>query len=161
MSKSLAIAYAMKKKGKGGAMHGEGCECPKCCDGGMMAEGGMAGPSSVMAEDHKMLNQHMPMDKGDRYDDLVDRIMEKRSMTYSGLDRLSEGGMVANEDKIIAGHLPNEFDDLALRVELESSYTGANSGDELGNKREDMDRADIVARVMASRRKKDRMPSPA
>jgi len=76
---------------------------------------------------------------------------------------MSEGGKVANEDhghndEHLAGFSPNEFDDLVLRDDLESHYTGESSGDELGDEREDHDRHDIVARVMASRRKKDSLP---
>ncbi len=92
-------------------------------------------------------------------DDMVSRIMSKRANCYS------EGGKVANggEDELshMADSAPNNFDDLALRDDLEFSYTGANSGDEISNEQEDHDRQDIVARIMASRRKKDRMPHPA
>jgi hypothetical protein len=85
---------------------------------------------------------------------LVDRIMAKR---------MSEGGKVANEDhgpmdSRLSGFDQNEFDDLALRDDLEFSYNGANSGDEKGDTQEDDDRKDIVARIMKSRGKKDRMP---
>lgn len=116
-------------------------------------------------EHHKVLGEMMSMKKPnlqglaeggevkeDRYADLVDRIMDRR---------MSEGGEVANDTEILADFMPNEFDNLSLNDDLESNYTGKNSGDELGNKREDMDREDIVSRVMKSRRKKDRMPSPA
>ncbi len=78
----------------------------------------------------------------------------------------SEGGRVANsdhgvDDSRLAGFSPNEFDDLSLRDDLEFSYTGANSGDEISDEQEDKDRRDIVSRIMRSRSKKDRMPSPA
>lgn len=91
--------------------------------------------------------------------DMIDRVMQKREHMYS------EGGRVANEDhgpdeSRLADFSPNEFDDLALRDDLEFHYTGENSGDELGNEREDHDRRDIVARVMASRHKKDKLPNP-
>jgi len=68
--------------------------------------------------------------------------------------------IVPDLDKMADGQ-PNEMDDLALRDDLEFSYDGKNSGDELGNDREDKDRKDIVSRIMASRKKKDRLPSPA
>lgn len=87
--------------------------------------------------------------------DMIGHLMNKRAKM------MSEGGKVANADEIEAGFMPNEFDDLHLRDDLESSYTGANSGDELGDAQEDHDRADIIAKIMASRRKKDRMPHPA
>lgn len=114
---SLAIAYAMKRKGK------------------KMAGGG--------STDHEMV---------DLDHDMVDRIMAKK---------FSKGGMVANDTDITADFQPNEFDDLVLRDELEFNYTGANSGDDLGNAQEDEDRADIVSRIMRSRAKKDRNPRPA
>jgi hypothetical protein len=95
---------------------------------------------------------------------LVDRIMYKRSKDFSDLDRYSKGGQVANDVGTgqEADKLPNQHDDLVLRDELESSYgDDNNSGDASGNSQEDEDRKDIVARIMASRRKKDRLPNPA
>jgi hypothetical protein len=80
--------------------------------------------------------------------------------------RYSKGGMVANGgdadmDQMSDGK-PNNFDDLALDDHLESDYgDGNNSGDETGNAAEEHDRHDIVARVLKSRAKKDRMPRPA
>ncbi len=88
-------------------------------------------------------------------DDMISRIMKKRAGHYS------EGGRVANEDHIEADFKENEFDDLPLDDHLEEHYTGANSGDELGNEQEDEDERDVVARIMRSRGKKDRMPRPA
>lgn len=66
----------------------------------------------------------------------------------------SHGGQVANSDEPVADFMPNEFDDLHLRDDLDSSYTGANSGDELGNEQEDEDRKDLVSRAMIKRRAK-------
>lgn len=86
--------------------------------------------------------------------DMIARIMHKRKM-------YSEGGMVANDDEPIADEMPAQYDDLALRDDLESSYTGANSGDELGNKAMDEEDHDVVNRIMKSRAKKDKMPRPA
>ena len=87
-------------------------------------------------------------------DDMVSRIMKKR---------YSKGGRVSNEDHgedqdELADFSPNEFDDLSLRDDLESSYTGANSGDEIGDKQEDEDREDMISRIMRSRKKTDKMP---
>ena len=120
----------------------------------------------AMHEDDKDLNQHhvMVMDSGE--DDMVDRIMHKRSKTFEGEARLSQGGQVANNAHPFEADFedPNEFDDLVLRDDNEHAdfnYTGANSGDEIGDEREDEDRHDIVSRIMRSRKKKDRMPSPA
>ncbi len=84
--------------------------------------------------------------------DIVDRVMAKK---------YSKGGMVANDTDPSADALPNEFDDLVLRDDLESSYTGKDSGDELGNAQMDDDNDDIVSRVMRSRKLKDKMPRPA
>lgn len=118
-------------------------------------------------EDDKDLNQRpvdMQASTSMSEQDLVDRIMEKRSQNFSGLARLSRGGKVANDTGTgqEADKLPNQMDDLVLRDDLESTYgDDDNSGDALGNAQEDEDRKDIVARIMASRRKKDRMPNPA
>lgn len=88
--------------------------------------------------------------------DIVDHIISKK---------YSQGGMVANggEDELshLADGMPNNFDDLALDDDLESTNSGESSGDFLGNAQEDEDRHDIVARVMKSRAKKDKMPRPA
>jgi hypothetical protein len=91
--------------------------------------------------------------------DMVGRIMKQRQQSFS------QGGKVANSDhgvndSKLAGFSPNEFDELALNDDLESSYTGANSGDELGNKREDINREDIITKIMRSRAKRDRLPNP-
>jgi hypothetical protein len=166
--------------------------------------------SSARAEDNKRLNQHpvdMHASTENAYDDLVDRIMDKRSQDFSGearlahggsvpspdagpaykddedamankemyqksfdfsdLDRYSEGGKVANQEhgpnnNDMAGFSPNEFDDLVLRDDLESTYgDDDNSGDSLDNDQENDDRDDIIARIMKSRAKKDRLPNPA
>lgn len=101
------------------------------CHGGMMAEGGMASDT-----------------------DMIGRMVSKRK-------KMSEGGMVANDTPPKADFEDNDFDDLVLDDDLEDHYTGANSGDEIGNKQEDEDQRDIVSRVMRSRAKKDRMPRPA
>lgn len=78
---------------------------------------------------------------------MVDRILEKRRC-------MSEGGRVANDDeKTLIDFADNDFDDLALRDDLEEHYTGANSGDEDGGLAHD----DMIDRVMM-KRKKDRFP---
>lgn len=90
-----------------------------------------------------------------------------KNKMFDVTNKYSEGGKVANQehgknDEDLAGFSPNEFDDLVLRDDLESSYSDDdNSGDALGNKQEDEDQHDIISRIMASRRKKDRMPNPA
>lgn len=125
-----------------------------------MADGGFIEDEMASGDADHMGNDVKDNDDAMMEDDLVSRIMQSRANQYS------RGGMIANESGIgklsqMADGKPNQFDDLALRDELESAYTGANSGDELGNEQEDHDRNDIVARIMASRRKKDRMPRPA
>lgn len=190
--KSLSIAYAMKKKRKKMASGGEVDQDAPSLPGAQdfqsgfrkkthYAEGGfvkeekasgyeempeehdlMNGPA--MAEDHKGLNQHKVGKHDSLKDDLVDRIMEKMSPDYSSEARLSEGGMVANDtgNGQVADEMPNQYDDLVLRDDLESTYgDDDNSGDALGNAQEDEDRRDIVSRIMKSRRKKDRLPNPA
>lgn len=89
--------------------------------------------------------------------DMVGHIMKKRA------HKMSRGGQVANDVGMGASAdlEDNQFDDLVKRDDLESSYTGANSGDEIGDAREDADRRDIVAMIMKSRKKKDRLPRPA
>lgn len=84
--------------------------------------------------------------------DIISRILRKK---------YSEGGKVANEVEDVVDFEPNQFDDLVKDDDLEFSYTGKNSGDELGDEQEDQDRRDIIARIMKSRMKKDRMPRPA
>lgn len=108
-----------------------------------LAEGGMLTNDGYESDSHE--------------EDMVGRIMKQREHMYS------EGGRVANDDHAFEAEFeePNNFDDLSRRDDLEFSYTGKNSGDELGNHQEDMDREDMVARIMRSRAKKDRMPSPA
>lgn len=92
--------------------------------------------------------------------DVVDRIIAKRKNMYS------EGGQIANGgdddlDKMADGD-PNNFDDLALRDGLSSSYGhDDNSGDALGNAQEAEDREDIIARIMRQRKMKQHNPSPA
>jgi hypothetical protein len=128
-----------------------------------MAEGGeVMSPSAAMMVDKRDLNQMDRMDNHQSEDcdmDMVGRIMKKREMHYS------KGGMVANggEDELneMADSKPNNFDDLSLRDDLSSSYSGANSGDDLGNDQLSDDEADLVSRIMKSRRKKDHLPHPA
>lgn len=121
-------------------------------------------------EEHEEYNQEpvdMQQETSVAMQSLVDRIMEKKSKEFDNVARLSHGGQVANQEhgennNSLAGFDPNEFDDLVLRDDLESSYgDDDNAGDSLDNKQEDEDRKDIVARIMASRKKKDRLPNPA
>ncbi len=107
-------------------------------------------------EEHEKHNAKAEDDE-QRARDLVEHIMEKRMGKYS------EGGRVANDvgDGMDVDEKENQFDDLVLRDDLESSYTGEDSGDEIGNEQEDEDRHDVVKQIMMSRKKKDKMPRPA
>lgn len=144
-------------------------------NGEMFAKGGMVKENEeAMEEDDRMLGQHGEDEMGpdgvrmadggqiednyqtaDRALDMVGRIMDTHQKMYS------KGGQVANDTPITADFESNNFDDLVHRDDLESSYTGKNSGDELGNAGEDARRSDIISRIMKSRAKKDRMPNPA
>ncbi len=75
--------------------------------------------------------------------DLVDCAMKKR---------YSKGGVVSNESEDLADEDPNEFDDEVLDDHL-TAHEPANEG-ELGDKQEDEDRHDIVAKLMRLRSKK-------
>lgn len=86
--------------------------------------------------------------------DIVDKVMSKRKM-------MSEGGIASNEDEPEADSMPAEYDDLELDDHLESTNSGKNDGDMLGDDAEEKDRHDIVARIMHSLAKKDRNPRPA
>lgn len=119
--------------------HGEMEEGPT---GARMAEGGMMTDDGYQSEDDEM--------------DMIGRIMNQRQKMYS------KGGKVSNSDMPEADFKPNEFDDLHLRDDLESTYTGANSGDELGDDDEDDRRKDMVSYIMRTRRNKaQRNPNPA
>jgi hypothetical protein len=83
-------------------------------------------------------------------DDMIERIMRKK---------YSEGGRVANETPWTADFEPNEFDELVKDDDLEGHYPGSQ---EIGDEQEDMDRHDIVSRIMRSRAKRPgHNPRPA
>lgn len=119
---------------------------------------GQHGEDEIGPEDHMaeggFIGSHQSSE--DLEHDLVARIIKQRMY--------SKGGMIANggEDELshMADSRPNNFDDLSLRDHLESSYTGANSGDHLGNAALDKEDHDLVARIMRSRAKKDKLPNP-
>lgn len=81
-----------------------------------------AGGGDVMKELPAKKQEPLPEEHGG---DMVDRILSKC---------MSEGGMVANEQGERADEMPNEFDDLALRDDLDSEYDASNSGDDRGSK---------------------------
>jgi hypothetical protein len=175
---SLAIAYAMKRKAKmakGGFVEEEessGYEpmpCPeKYADGGFVKEEEETGYEDVPMERHEKHNEGAMeedehMEHEEEEEDMVGRIMKQRMAKGGMAHHYSEGGRVANEDhgpddEDLADFSPNEFDDLVLDDHLEGHYPGSQ---EIGDEQEDEDRRDIVSRIMKSRMKKDRMPSPA
>lgn len=93
---------------------------------------------------------------GDDDDDLVMSIMKKR---------YASGGEVSNDtgDGMDADAMENQFDYLVEHGDEQgdADYTGADSGDEVGNESLDKDDDDLVGSIMKSRKKKDKMPSPA
>lgn len=115
--------------------------------------------AAAEAFDSKRLNLHGASEEGagdmNHLSPIVRKIMMGRMRGYS------EGGRVANDSDPIAEFMPNEFDELVLDGGEEFHYTGDNSGDHIGSEEEDERRKDVVSRIMASRRKKDRNPSPA
>lgn len=179
----MAIAYAMKKKAK------KMCHGGEYADGGFVHEEEEYGyrpmpqdrekmDHRAMMEDDRMLNQHgkheegamdmeednepehermvsHPVENQSDHEDMVGRIMKSRMKHYS------EGGRVANDTPMKADLEDNQFDDLVKDDDLEGHYTGANSGDEIGDEREDEDRRDIVKRIMKQRKMRDRNPVPA
>lgn len=119
-------------------------------------EGGVIDPFDDEEETMDHEDGHFEdMDEG-LSDGTVARIMKARGY--------SKGGMVANGGDADAAEMadsrPNNFDDLALRDDLEFSYTGENSGDKLGSKDQDMRDEDTVRRIMRQRSMKQRNPSP-
>lgn len=138
MKQSLAIAYAMKKRPKKMALGGE-------------MESGYGDEPREHEVDNEEADQEDEMAYA--HGDIVDHILRKR---------MSEGGRVANDTSPIADSRPNQFDDLVLRDDLESSYgEDDNSGDALSNKREEEDRQDIISRIMRQRSMRERNPRPA
>lgn len=128
---SMAMQYAVKKR---------------------MAKGGMTGPDAEKAGSDEPMPPNAKYAGGGECmackggtcmahgGDVVDRIIQ----------RMAEGGMIANDGETNrADEEPAQFDDLALRDDLESTYNGENSGDMDGAPKTDMDNDDdIVERVM-------------
>lgn len=117
------------------------------------------GPESMMEDSEHVMERIAPHAVENQHDreDMVGHIIKKRNQKFS------KGGRVANDVGMGASAdlEDNQFDDLVLRDDLEQHYTGANSGDEIGNAGEDARRRDVVSAIMMSRRKKDRLPRPA
>ncbi len=78
-----------------------------------------------------------------------------------------EGDVVERAMKKRKGEPTADFEDNDFEAEGpedvpdDADYTGANSGDELGNEALDKEDEDVVSRAMRSRKKSDRNPRPA
>lgn len=163
---ALAIAYSMKKKKKasGGTVESGDAEM-NYADGGQVskeeadkfAKGlgqppDQPGPQKMSAGGNpysKMEESQRPnMADGGEVNPMMEVTCPHCTKSFS------HGGQVANSDEPMADGLPNEFDDLHLRDDLEFSETGANSGDKDGDAEEDKLRKDVVSRAMIKRRAK-------
>lgn len=88
------------------------------------------------------------------------------TVTESPEKKMAEGGLV---DRIMsarkgetADEKPADFDAMDdMTIPDDADYTGANSGDMLGNEAMDENDADLIRRIMRSRAKKDTMPRTA
>ncbi len=132
---SLSTAYGMKKRmGKKMAFGGEAEEEPE----------GMFGMPKIGGEDSAFADGGEVADMQDA--DMIARIVHKRR-------EYSKGGMVANDTGTgqEADKLPNQFDDLVLRDDLEDT---APAGNEIGDESVDDEGDDIVGKIMKSRKKK-------
>jgi len=129
---SMALKYAMAKKMAKGGM---ACDC------------GAADCPSCSGDDKP--EKSAPIAGGYAEGGIVEAIMMKRKKPSEDFEP------DADEDSA-------DFDEMdELEAPHTADYTGANSGDEIGNEEEDEHRRDIVARIMRSRAKKDKMPRPA
>lgn len=178
--KNFAIAHAMKKKMAAHMCHGGDCSHPSH----MMAQGGpVDSVPEAPSKNAKAMQAGATSSGIPTWDEAKNNIKESLGMAEGGeaemhpmihkimmgrMKGYSKGGMVANEDSGESTDEPtmakadgNEFDDLALDDDMSFDSTGSNAGDELGNEQEDHDEADIIARVMKSRAKKDHNPRPA
>lgn len=133
---SFGMAYMTKKHNKKMA---KGGAC--MAEGGEVEEMGEYDPIEMpMPKDNEAANMEDA--------DMIARIMHKRK-------EYSKGGMVANDTPPIADSMPADFDDLALRDELD----GAQPED--SNEHGDADVSDDPVDRLMMKRKKDRMPRPA
>ncbi len=82
--------------------------------------------------------------------DMVGRIIAKHMF--------SKGGEVANDVEPIADEMPAEFDDMVLDDHLEDD---SSAGNEEGDAEQEERDADVVTKVLSSRKKKDKLPRPA
>ncbi len=84
--------------------------------------------------------------------DMIARIMHSRK-------KYSKGGQVANDVGIAeADEKPAEYDDLVLDDNLEDDSGAGNEHGDAAQHERDMD---VVAKIISSRKKKDKLPRPA
>jgi len=158
------MAASRKAAGERMIDHDEGINYAK---GGKVHKKKMPMPNKDMAEEEAMMASQMPQPGMEpqepeqpqqpmmaRGGELVDKIMSKR---MNKADCYSEGGMVAN-DTIHGDHSIDQYDDLVLRDDLDG--TQPEDSNEHGNEELKSEDADMVSKIMASRRKKDRLPNP-
>ncbi len=139
----MAMKYAMQKRGRKCMAHGT-MDCMAC--GGKMAEGGEVGEMDAPDEDPKENESAEHEDE-----DMIGRIMKRRKMAHGGKVEEPEADFEsADFDELDKEPAPHDAD-----------YTGANSGDEIGNGEIDENDHDLISRIMRSRAKRDRMPRPA
>ncbi len=142
----MAMKYAMQKRGRKCMAHGS-MDCDMCHGGEAMAEGGEVGEMDAPDEEPKE-NESADMED----EDMIGRIMKKRKM-------MAHGGKVEEPE---ADFDSTDFDELDKEpAPHDADYTGANSGDEIGDAEIDENDHDLISRIMRSRAKRDRMPRPA
>lgn len=113
-------------------------------------------PKRALAVAYAMKHKKKAAGSGDEMAMMAQGGMAEEACPHCG--HYSKGGEVANADEPMADLMPNEFDDLHLRDDLEFSDTGASSGDEDGP--EGHEKEDLVGRIL-SKRKKQSNPRPA
>ena len=131
-------------------------------EGGFVDEEEASGYQPDPTENPEHMYQHdIPnQDHDSKALDMVESIMQMRSMAKG----YSQGGQVADDvgEGQDADREANQFDNLVKSDDdMEGAdYTGANSGDEIGNATHMAEDEDTVDQIMRSRKKKDRLPNP-
>lgn len=122
---SMGTAYAIKKKAQ------------KCAEGGFVNKEGESLHDIPLKGNPKMMDygEKIPALQAEEDADMIARILHKRK-------GYSDGGMVANDTPPIADDMPADFDDLALRDDLEDDSSAGN------------EEGDIISKVMRSRGKR-------
>lgn len=154
MTKSMRKAFHYAE---GGAMP---CKACGYAEGGFVDEEDASGFLPMPEENQEHNFFHEIPNQSEDSNDIASSIMRDRSdMKAKGY---SEGGQVANDTEVVnPDDMDSQYDELVKDDELESSYTGKNSGDEDGNEELDEEDRDVVSAAMKSRKKKDKNPKPA